>query len=102
MTGESHTFLKSKTRIDRKRLSKLRYSTTFQPHFVKMEKSLVKHFCDKKERSFNFLSFEGKRINFGVSKPKLRWFEAMCTHRFRIIAKAQIKQGVQSSILKNY
>ena len=62
-------------RLTGRRLSKSRYSTNFHARFVRREKSLVKKFCDKKERSFDFLPFEGKRIDFGVNKPKLRRFE---------------------------
>ena len=68
-------FVKSKTKIDRKRLSKSRYITTFQARFARREKSLVKHFCHQKGRSFDFLSFEGKRVDFGASKAKLRRFK---------------------------
>ena len=42
-------FLKSQTKIDRKRLSKSCYSTKFQARFVRGEKSLVTHFCNRKE-----------------------------------------------------
>ena len=42
--GGSHVFLRSKTGNDRKRLSKSRYSTTFQLGFVSIEKSLVKNY----------------------------------------------------------
>ena len=62
-------------RLTGSRPSKPRYSTNFHARFVRREKSLVKNFCDKKERSFDFLPFEGKRIDFGANKPKLRRFE---------------------------
>ena len=65
-------FLKSKTKIDRKRLSKSRYSTNFQARFVRREKLLVKNVRNEKERSFDFLCFEGKRTDFAANKPKLR------------------------------
>ena len=73
-------FLKSKTKIDRKRLSKSRYSTKskIQARFLRRGKSLVKNFWDSKERSSKFMSFEGKRINFGAGKPKLWQFEIRC------------------------
>ena len=54
------------------RLSKSRYSTNFQARFARREKSLVKNFSDWKERSFDLLSFEGKSVDFGANKPKLR------------------------------
>ena len=75
MIGETRVFLKSKAKIDRKKLSKSRYSTQFRARFVRREKSLVKKLCNKKKRSFYFLSFEGTRIDFGASEPKLRRFE---------------------------
>ena len=56
-------------------MSKSRYSTNFQARFVRREKSFVKYFCNQRDRSFDFLSFEGKRIDFGANKPKLRRFE---------------------------
>ena len=63
--------VKSKTNlIDRKRLSNLRESTNFQARSVRREKPLVKQFCNRKKKSFDFLSFEGKRIDFGAEKPK--------------------------------
>ena len=58
-----------------KRLSKSRYSTTFQLRLVSTQKSIVKHLCYWQEGSFNFLSFEGKCISFGAGKPKFRWFK---------------------------
>ena len=51
------------------------YSTKFQARFANGIKVFIRTFCNYKERSSNFLSFEGKRIDFGVSKPKLRRFE---------------------------
>ena len=57
------------------RLSKSRYSTNFEAHFVRRKKSLAKNFWHQKERSFDLLSFEGKHIDFEVNKPKLRRFE---------------------------
>ena len=57
------------------RLSKSRYSTKFQARFARREKSLVKKVCNYKERSFDFLSFEGVCIDFGGSEPKLRRFK---------------------------
>ena len=68
-------FLKSKTKIDRKRLSKSRCSTRFQARFARRGKSLVKYFWNYKETSFDFLSFEGKHTDFGANKAKLRRFE---------------------------
>ena len=68
-------FLKVRQKLTGSRLSKLRYSTNFQARLVRREKSLVKNFCDKKERSFDLLSFGGKRIDVGANKPKLRRFE---------------------------
>ena len=65
-------FLKSKAKLDRKKLSKSRYSTQFQARFVRREKSLVKKFLALKKRSFDCLSFEGKRIEFRASKPRLQ------------------------------
>ena len=57
------------------RLSKSRYITNFQARFARREKSLVKNFGNQKKRSFDLLSFEGKRIDFGANKLKLRRFE---------------------------
>ena len=74
--GETRVFLKSKTKVDRKRMSKSRYSTNVQARFVRREKSLLRNFLDRKERYFDFLSFEGKRIDFGANKLKLRPFES--------------------------
>ena len=59
-------FLKVRQKLTESRLSKSRYSLNFQARFVGGEKSFV---------SFDFLSFEGRRINFGANKPKLRRFE---------------------------
>ena len=42
---------------------------------MSIEKLLMKNCWDKKERSFNFLSFEEKRTNFGAGKSKLWQFE---------------------------
>ena len=68
-------FLKVRQKLTGSQLSKSRYSTNLQARFVGREKSLVKHFYDYKERSFDFLSVEEKRIDFGAKKPKLRRFE---------------------------
>ena len=59
---------KSKTRNDQKRLSKSRYSTTFELRFLRTEVSIVKNLDGQKERYFNFLSFEGRDINFAAGK----------------------------------
>ena len=42
---------------------------------LREEKIAGKNVCYLKERSFDLLSFEGKCINFGASKQKLRQFE---------------------------
>ena len=68
-------FLKNETKIDRKPTVKSRYSTNFQTRFVRREKSSVKKLSNSKERSFDSLSFEGKPIDFGANKAKLRRFE---------------------------
>ena len=56
-------------------LSKSRYGTDVRARFARREKSLVKNFSDKKEGSFHLLSFQGKPIDVGANKPKLRRFE---------------------------
>ena len=43
-------------------------------YFARRGKSLVKN-CRIKKTSFDLLSFEGKRIDVGANKPKLRRFE---------------------------
>ena len=49
---------------------------TEQSAFCEKEKIAREKFLRfKRKISFNFLSFEGKRIDFGISKPKLRRFE---------------------------
>ena len=55
--GETRVFLKSKTKLDRKRLSKSRSSTNFEARFVRREKLLVEKFCNKKEKIFRFPVF---------------------------------------------
>ena len=66
-------FLKSETKTDRKKAVKIRrYSTNFQARFVRKEKSLVKNSAIRKR---DLVSFEGKRIDFGANKSKLRRFE---------------------------
>ena len=68
-------FLKVRQKLTGSRLSKSRYSTNFQARLVRREKLHVKNFCNRKERSFDLLSFEGKRIDFGANRPKLRQLE---------------------------
>ena len=67
-------FLKVTQKLIGSRLSKSRYSTNFQARFVRREKSLVK---------ISAIKFEGKRIVFGASKPKLRRFEIRPCYKMR-------------------
>ena len=55
-------FLKVRQKLTESRLSKSRYSSNFQARFVGREKSLV---------SFDFLSFEGRCINFGAKQAEV-------------------------------
>ena len=68
-------FSRARQKLTGRRLSKSRYSTNFQARFARREKSLVKNVCELKEKSFDLLFFEGKRVDFGANKPKLRRFE---------------------------
>ena len=68
-------FLRARQKLTGSRQSKSRYSTNFQACFARTGKSLAKKLQDKKDRSFDLLSFEGKRNDFGANKPKLRQFE---------------------------
>ena len=52
-----------------------RHSTNFQARFVRREKSLLKVAAIKKGDLSISCSFEGKCIDFGANKPKLRRFE---------------------------
>ena len=68
-------FLRARQKLIGRRLSKSRYGTNVRARFARRENSLVKNFSDQKERSFDLLSFEGKRIDVGANKLKLRRFE---------------------------
>ena len=92
-------------------MSKSRYSTNFRARFASKEKLLVKNFSDSNKRSFDLLSFEGKRIDFGANKPKSRRFEirAFCdkTRHFCTIStsnfwKIQPKDGNETLIFKRF
>ena len=76
-----------------------------------MEKTLVKNFGEKKERSFDLLSFEGKRIDVGANKPKLRRFEirafwdkmrSFCTISASTFWKMQPEDGKETQIFKRF
>ena len=57
-------------------MSKSRYSTNFQARrFCEKGKIARKKFLGLKREIFRFPVFEGKRIDFGANKPKLRRFE---------------------------
>ena len=49
MIDETCVFLKTKAKIDRKRLSKSRYSKKIQARLVRRKKLFVKNFCHKKQ-----------------------------------------------------
>ena len=69
-------FLRARQKLTGRRLSKSRNGTNVRARFARREKSLVKQFQRlKRERSFDLLSFEGKRIDVGANKLKLRRFE---------------------------
>ena len=69
--GETRVFLKSKTKLDRKRLSKSRSSTNFQARFVRREKLLVEKFCNKKEKIFRFPVFWRKAHRFWSKQAEI-------------------------------
>ena len=93
-------------------LSKSRYSTDVRARLARREKSFVKNFSDsKKERSFDLLSFEGKRIDVGAIKPKLRRFEirafcdkmrSFCTISRSTFWKIQPEDGNETLIFKRF
>ena len=74
-------FLKSKTKTDRKPAVKVTLQYKLSSAFYEKGKIARKTFFIIKKRSFGVLSFEGKHVNFGASKPKLRRIESrpFCT-----------------------
>ena len=68
-------FLKSETKTDRKPAVKITLQYKRSIAFCEKGKIAPKKFQPLKERSFDLLSFEGKRIDVGANKPKLRPFE---------------------------
>ena len=68
-------FLKSETKTDRKPTVKITLEYKRSSAFCEKGKIARKKFQQLKERSFDLLSFEGKRIDVGANEPKLRRFE---------------------------
>ena len=70
-------FLKNETKTDRKPAVKITLQYKLSSAFCEKGKIAGKKFqpLKERERSFDLLSFEGKRIDFGANKPKLRRFE---------------------------
>ena len=68
-------FLKSEIKTDRKPAVKITLQYKRSSAFCEKGKIARKKFQRFKERSFDLLSFEGKRIDVGAKKPKLRRFE---------------------------
>ena len=104
-------FLRARQKQNGSLLSKSRYGTDVRGRFARREKSLVKNFSVKKERSFHLLSFEGKPIDDGANKPKLRRFEisafcdkmrSFCTVSASTFWKIQPEDGKETLILKRY
>ena len=103
--------LRARIKLTGRRQSKSRYGTNVRARFARREKSLVKNFGDKKERSFDLLSFEGKRIDVGANKPKLRLFEirafwdkmrSFCTMSASTFWKMQPEDGKETLIFKRF
>ena len=104
-------FLRTKQKLTGRRLSKSRYGTNVRARFTRREKSLVKNFSHQKERSFDLLSFEGKRIEVGANKLKLRLFEirafcdktrSFCTISASTFWKVQPEDGNETLIFKRF
>ena len=104
-------FLRARQKLTGRRLSKIRYGTNVGARFARREKSLVKNFGDDKKRSFDLLSFEGKRIDVGANKPKLRRFEirafwdkmrSFCTISASTFWKVQPEDSNKTLIFKRF
>ena len=105
-------FLRARQKLTGRRLSKSRNGTNVRARFARREKSLVKQFQRlKRERSFDLLSFEGKRIDVGANKLKLRRFEirafcdkmrSFCTISASTFWKIQPEDGNETLILKRF
>ena len=104
-------FLRARQKLTGRRLSKSRYGTNVRARFVRKEKSLLKNFSNQNERSFDLLSFEGKRIDVGANKLKLRRFEtrafcdkmrSFCTISASTFWKIQPEGGNETLIFKRF
>ena len=67
--------LKSETKTHRKPAVKITLQYKLSSAFCEKGKIARKKFLQLKERSFDLLSFGGRRIDLGANKPKLRRFE---------------------------
>ena len=104
-------FLKSETKTDRKPAVKIMLQYKRSSAFCEKGKIARRKFQPLKERSFDFLSFEGKRIDFGANKPKLRRFEirafcdkmrSFCTISASTFWKIQPVDGHETLIFKRF
>ena len=104
-------FLKSETKTDRKPAVKITLQYKGSSAFCEKGKIAGKKFQRLKDRSFDLLSFEGKRIDVGANKPKLRRFEirafcdkmrSFCTISASTFWKIQPEDGNETLIFKTF
>ena len=109
--AETRLFLKSETKTDRKAAVKITLRYKRSSAFCEKGKSARKEFRDEKERSFDLLSFQGRRIDVGANKPKLRRFEirvfwdkmrSFCTISASTFWKIQPEDGNETVIFRRF
>ena len=103
-------FLKSETKTDLKPTVKITLQYKRSSAFCEKGKIARKNF-QQLEREINLLFFEGKRIDVGAKKPKLRPFEirafcdkmrSFCTISASTFWKIQPEDGNETLIFKNF
>ena len=105
-------FLKSETKTDRKPAVKITLQYKRSSAFCEKGKSARKTFQRLKREIFPFaIHFEGKRIDVGANKPKLRRFElrafwdkmrSFCTISANTFWKIQPEDGNETLIFKRF
>ena len=104
-------FLKSETKTDRKPAVKITLQYRRSSAFCEKGKIARKNFQRLKREIFDLLSFEGKRIDVGANKPKLRRFEirafsdkmrSFCTISASTFWKIQPEDGNETLIFKRF